>query len=61
MEQFLEREIINHRCLNHPNILKFYDYFTDSKNIYLLLELCQSDLFQRLKLKETFNEQECAK
>ena len=32
-------EISIHKSLNHPNIVKFIDYFEDSKNVYIILEL----------------------
>ena len=35
--------------LEHPNIMKIYEYFDDSKNIYILSELCdQGDLLGKL-------------
>lgn len=35
----LKNEMALQRSLNHPNILKSYDNFEDSKNFYILLEL----------------------
>jgi aurora kinase len=36
--------------LNHPNIIKLYNFFVDSDNIYLLLEPCLgNDLYKKLK------------
>jgi len=35
------QEITIHRSLNHPNIVKFHNYFEDSQNIYIVLELCK--------------------
>ncbi|KAK8866911.1 hypothetical protein M9Y10_009879 [Tritrichomonas musculus] len=35
----LKNEMALQRSLNHPNILKSYDNFEDSKNYYILLEL----------------------
>lgn len=34
-------EISIHKSLNHPNIVKFIDFFEDSKNVYIILELCE--------------------
>lgn len=28
------------KCLDHPNILKFYEAYKDSKNYYIVTELC---------------------
>lgn len=61
MQQFLRREVEIHAHLDHLNVLKFYEYFTDAKHIYLLLELCQSDLYQRLRLQDRFTEKQAAK
>ncbi|CAD7942355.1 unnamed protein product [Amoebophrya sp. A25] len=55
MQDFLLREIEIHSTLNHPNVLRFYDYFTDSRKIYLLLELCRSDLYALMKAGTTSN------
>jgi len=55
MQDFLLREIEVHSTLDHPHVLKFYDYFTDSRKVYLLLELCKSDLYALLKDRERVN------
>ena len=35
--------------LDHPNILKLYDYFEDWTTIYLIIEYCfGGDLFDRI-------------
>ena len=37
------------RKLEHPNIMKIYEYFDDSKNIYIVSELCdQGDLLGKM-------------
>ena len=37
------------RKLEHPNIMKIYEYFNDSKNIYIVSELCdQGDLLGKM-------------
>lgn len=36
----LESEIVIHRQLNHPNIVKMYTNFKDSRYVYIVLELC---------------------
>uniref|UniRef100_A0A1A9WDJ5 polo kinase n=1 Tax=Glossina brevipalpis TaxID=37001 RepID=A0A1A9WDJ5_9MUSC len=54
------QEIIIHRSLSHPNIVKFHDFFDDNYNIYVVLELCKNrsmmELFERRK---TVTEYEC--
>jgi serine/threonine protein kinase len=37
--------------MNHPNILKLYGSFDDSKNIYLVLEYCSNCLFKDFRTK----------
>jgi serine/threonine protein kinase len=37
-EILLEREVHIMKNIQHPNIVEFYDYFSDSKHIYLVLE-----------------------
>lgn len=44
---------------DHPNIIKLYETFEDSKNIYLIMELCQGgELFDRISAKGNFSEKE---
>uniref|UniRef100_A0A914YP61 Aurora kinase n=1 Tax=Panagrolaimus superbus TaxID=310955 RepID=A0A914YP61_9BILA len=40
VELQLVREIEIQCHLNHPNILKLYNYFVDDKKVYLILEYC---------------------
>ena len=45
---FEEIEIL--RRLEHPNIMKIYEYFIDDKNIYIITEFCdQGDLLGKMK------------
>lgn len=53
--------------MNHPNILKMFGYFHDSKNIYLVLQYCSQCLFRDFRAKVNykitqgkFNEEETA-
>ena len=57
MEQ-LTREIKLQAYMNHPNLVKLYDFFADRKNIYLVLELaCDGHLYDWLEKKRTFSEE----
>ena len=47
-KQRLISEIKIHRSLNHENIVKFYHYFEDSQNVYILLELCYNQTLHQL-------------
>lgn len=46
--------------MNHPNILKLYGVFDDSKNIYLVLEYCSQCLFRDFRAKGRLAEEETA-
>ncbi len=39
-KQMLQNEICNINELDHPNILKMYEFFEDEKRYYLVTELC---------------------
>jgi polo-like kinase 1 len=50
-------EIKIHKSLEHPNIVKFYHYFEDPENVYVLLELCSSKTLNDLvKKRRTIQE-----
>lgn len=35
--------------MNHPNLIKLYDFFSDQANVYLVLELaCDGHLYDLL-------------
>lgn len=43
------------RTLDHPNIIKLYETFEDSRNIYLVMEICDGgELFDRIIDKGQF-------
>ena len=48
MEKFM-MEISILQQLDHPNVLKLYEYFEDEKYVYLVTELCKGgELFDRI-------------
>jgi calcium-dependent protein kinase len=43
------KEVSILKCLDHPNILKLYEYYQDSSNYYLITEICTGgDLFDSI-------------
>ena len=49
---YIQREIDLHKDLNHPNIIKFIDYFHENEYVYIILEYAQNgDLFERMRKK----------
>ena len=58
--QNLARELMHSKFLpeiDHPNIIKLYEYFEDNKNVYLITELCTGgELFDKIIEKEFFDE-----
>lgn len=38
----MTQEIQIHRSLNHKNIVKFFSFFDDPQNVYIVLELCKN-------------------
>lgn len=57
VERFkLEIEIMMR--LDHPSILRLYDYFEDEKRVFLVLELCTGgELFDRIILNQYYSEE----
>jgi len=49
------------RKLDHPNILKLFEVFEDSKKYYLVTEYCKGgELFDEIYKKQIFSEFEAA-
>jgi calcium-dependent protein kinase len=47
--------------LDHPHVLKLYEYFEDAKNVHLITELCTGgELFDLIVEKEFLPEAEAA-
>ena len=45
--------------IQHPNIVEFYDYYSESKYIYLVLEyLSGGELYDEIAEKEVYSEEE---
>jgi len=61
VEHQLRREIEIQSHLKHPNILRLYGYFYDSKRVFLILEYApQGELYKHLQKATRFNEERSA-
>ena len=59
-EKFLS-EIQVLKQLDHPHILKLYEFYQDKKNYYIIMELCTGgELFDHIEKKGSFSEKEAA-
>lgn len=55
--EMLESEVRILKLLDHPNIIKIFEFFQDDYNFYIVSELCaQGDLFEKLSKIQTMNE-----
>uniref|UniRef100_A0A673V8L9 non-specific serine/threonine protein kinase n=1 Tax=Suricata suricatta TaxID=37032 RepID=A0A673V8L9_SURSU len=61
VEHQLRREIEIQAHLQHPNILRLYNYFYDRRRIYLILEYApRGELYKELQKSRTFDQQRTA-
>nr|XP_019572483.1 PREDICTED: aurora kinase C isoform X4 [Rhinolophus sinicus] len=61
LEHQLRREIEIQSHLQHPNILRLYNYFHDARRVYLILEYApQGELYKELQKSHTLDEQRTA-
>jgi calcium-dependent protein kinase len=60
-EEKLFSELNILKNLDHPNIIKLYELYQDSKNYYLITEYCcGGELFDRIKSIQFFSERMAA-
>mmetsp|Transcript_56647 Transcript_56647/g.151107 ORF Transcript_56647/g.151107 Transcript_56647/m.151107 type:complete len:544 (-) Transcript_56647:144-1775(-) len=58
----LKQEIEVMKGADHPNIVKFYESYEDSKHIYLVMEICEGgELFDRIIESGHFTEEQTAR
>ena len=56
-EEQTDEEIELLKQLDHPNIVKLFEYFSDEDKYYLITEYCKGgDLFDLIKIKRKFSE-----
>ena len=61
VEKQVRREIEIHSNLRHPNILRFYGHFHDSKRVFLILEYAgKGELYKHLRKEQRFPEWKAA-
>lgn len=60
METFLQ-EVEIMKKLDHPNVLKLYEYFIENEDVFLVTEICKGgELFDRIVEKEFYTEPDAA-
>ena len=58
---FLVNEITILRSLDHPNIVKMYEYFEDTNVLYLVQDVCKGgELFDEIIRRANFREEDAA-
>ena len=61
VEKQVRREIEIHSHLRHPNILRFYGHFHDSKRVFLIIEFAgKGELYKHLRKENKFPEWKAA-
>lgn len=61
VEKQVRREIEIHSNLRHPNIIRFYGHFHDSKRVFLILEFAgKGELYKHLRKETKFPEWKAA-
>jgi calcium-dependent protein kinase len=57
----LFNEINNLKNIDHPNILKMYEFFEDEKRYYIITEICKGgELFDEILNRKNFGESDAA-
>lgn len=57
----IKNEISIMKVVDHPNIVKLYEFFEDDENFYIIQEFCSGgQLFEAILKKKTFSENEAA-
>ena len=57
----LEQEVEIMSQMDHPNIVRLFEFFEESSNYYLVMEIMKGgELFDRIVEKESYTEKEAA-
>lgn len=58
----LRREINILKAIDHPNIVKFYEFFEEDNDIHIVMEFCSGgELFEKIATKGKFCEEEASR
>ena len=58
-KKMLFNEINNLKDLDHPNILKMYEFFEDKKRYYIITDVCKGgELFDEISTRGNFSEKQ---
>ena len=59
--KMIKNEINLMKVVDHPNIVRIFEFFEDEENIYIITELCTGgQLFDAIVKKKSFSENEAA-
>jgi calcium-dependent protein kinase len=57
----IKNEIALMKMVDHPNIVKLFEFFEDDENFYIITEFCGGgQLFEMIREKKVFTENEAA-
>ena len=56
IKKCIRREIDIHRTLDHPNIVKLHNVYSEENSIFLILEFCHYGDLQKFQNKKSFSE-----
>ena len=60
-KKMLFNEINNLKDLDHPNILKMYEFFEDEKRYYIVTDICKGgELFDEIVARGKFTENDAS-
>ena len=61
LNNLIKNEIKILKHLDHPNIVKLFEYYQNPKETHLILELLGNDIFDKLSKNQKFSEEQTAK
>jgi calcium-dependent protein kinase len=59
--KMIKNEIQIMKAVDHPNIVRLYEFYEDDESFYIITELCNGGpLFEEIMKREKFSENEAA-